>query len=353
MPSLAHQAEVQKLALLLNADPAALTYLDKLDTAAIRALRERTTAAMYDADAHIFGRIALATRLVPAAISAVIAEKALGPLLCARVAGQLPAKQAVDIAKRLHDRFLADVCIEIDPRQVRELIELMPVKRIVDVALELARRRAHIVMGRFVDSLPQPAMRAVLDALRDDEALLRIGLFVEDAAQLDAVIDLLPQQRLRGLIRLAVDHGGELWAEALALVNAIGATHRRRMAGMAAQLDDAALERMLMLSHAQGLWAELLPLIAGMDDRDRLRLLRLPGLHDDAVLAALMQAAEARKLWPQLMPLILQMDEALQARAIRVATQQPGTGIAKLARTLRDAAATAGRGRTTADIVIG
>jgi hypothetical protein len=344
MPGLAHQAETQKLALLLNADASTLHYLDKLDAPAIRALRERITAAMYDADAHVFGRIATATRLLPAALAAVIAEKAMGPLLCARVAGQLSARQAVEIARRLHDGFLADVCIEIDPRHVRELIALMPVQRIVDVALELDRRRAHIVMGRFVDSLPQPAMRAVLEALRDDEALLRIGFYVEDAAQLNAVIDLLPRERLRALIRLAVDHGGDLWGEALALVNAIDTTHRRRMAAMAAQLDKAALTRMLALTQKQGLWAELLPLIAEMDDAQRLRLLRLPGLHDDAVLAALMQAAEARSLWPQLMPLILQMDPELQARAIRVATRQPDSEIGRLAQRLQQTAATAGSG---------
>lgn len=344
MPSLAHQAEVQKLALLLNTRADALHFLDKLDAPAIRALRERMTAAMYDVDAHIFSRIAVATRMVPAAIAAVIAEKAMGPLLCARVAGQLPARQAADIAKRLHDRLLADVCIEIDPRHVRELIALMPVDRVVAVALELARRKAYIVMGRFVDSLPLPAMRAVLDALRDDEALLRIGFFVEDAAQLNKVIDLLPQERLRTLVRLAVEHGGELWGEALALVNAIDVAHRRRMAAMAAELDGDALARMLALTQEQGLWAELLPMIAEMADAERQQLLRLPGLHDDTVLAALMQAAEARRLWSQLMPLLLQMDAELQTRAIRVASRQPDSEVARLARALQGAVATKGSG---------
>ncbi len=334
MSLLAHQAEKQKLVMLLQTQAAALPFLDKLDAPTLRALRECTNAAMHEADAHIFGRIARATRLVPAAIAAVIAERALGPLLCARVAAQLPARPAVDIARRLHDRFLADVCIEIDPRHVRDLIALMPVARIVDVARELARRKAHIVMGRFVDSLPQAAMRAVLDALQDDETLLRIGFFAEDPAQLDAVFELLPQERLRRLIALAVDHGGELWREALALINAIDTAQRRRIAGIAARLGDRAIARMLTLTHEQGLWAELLPLITGMDAADRKHLLRMPELHDDAVLAALMQATEARGLWPQLMPLVLQMDEALQARAIRVATQRPETEIGRLARTL-------------------
>ena len=287
MSSLAHQAEVQKLALLLGVAPAELGFLDKLDPPTIRALRERATARLFDADAQRFGRIAAATRLLPAPIAAVIAEKALGALLCARVAGQLPADRAVDIAKRLDTGFLADVCVQLDPRQVRELIARMPVARIVDVARELARRNAHIVMGRFVDCLPQTAMRAVLDALRDDEALLRIGLFVETPAQLDAVIALLPQDRLRNMIAAAVHHGAELWSEALALINAIGPQPRRRMAAIAADLDDDAIERMLVLTHAQNLWASLLPLVVEMKDADRARLARIAQQQDAAMVARL------------------------------------------------------------------
>jgi hypothetical protein len=344
MPSLAHHAEVQKLALLLGSRAEELAFLDKLDVRAIRTLRERTTAALFDADAHLFGRIATATRLVPAALSAVIAEKALGALLCARVAGQLPADRAVDIAKRLHTGFLADVCIELDPRHVRELIERMPVARIVDVARELARRQAHIVMGRFVDCLPEAAMRAVLDALRDDEALLRIGLFVEEPAQLDAVIKLLSENRLRGMISIAVDHGAELWGEALALVNAIGVQPRRRMAAMAASLDDMAIERMLALTQAQDLWPQLLPLIAEMKDADRARLARTRGLHDDAVLAALIRATDAASLWPQLLPLVAQMDATLQQRAAAVAEQLGDAVLTRLNQALRNLAPERGNG---------
>lgn len=335
MPSLAHYAEVQKLALLLGARPDDLPFLDKLDVVAIRTLRERTTAALFDADAHLFGRIATATKLVPAALSAVIAEKALGALLCARVAGQLPAERAVDIAKRLHTAFLADVCIEIDPRHVRDLIERMPVPRIVDVARELARRQAYIVMGRFVDCLPEKAMRAVLDALRDDEALLRIGLFVEDPAQLDTVIDLLSTDRLRNVVTVAVRHGAELWGEALALINAVGPQPRRRMAAIAAALDEEMIERMLALTQAQDLWAQLLPLIAEMKDAERERLAQAKGLHDDSVLAALIRATDTCDLWPKLLPLVARMDSSLQQRAAQVAERQGAAVLSRLTDALR------------------
>ncbi|MEC9361812.1 MAG: hypothetical protein ACPHN2_08395 [Sinimarinibacterium flocculans] len=335
MPGLAHHAEIQKLALTLGCAPEALSYLDKVDVPAIRALRERATAVLFDADAHLFGRVAAATKLLPTPLAAVIAEKALGALLCARIAGQLPVERAVDIAKRLKSGFLADVCIEIDPRQVRELLERIPVDRVVDVARELARRKAYIVMGRFVDCLPEPAMRAVLDALRDDEALLRIGLFVEDPAQLDAVIAMLPADRLRNMIAVAVHHGAELWGEALALINAIGPHPRRRMAAIAAALDDASIARMLDLTQTQELWPQLLPLIAEMPDAERARLARAPGLHDDTVLAALIRATDSSDRWPQLLPLVAQMDASLQQRAAAVAAGLGDEIVARLNDALR------------------
>ncbi|MES0873736.1 hypothetical protein [Sinimarinibacterium thermocellulolyticum] len=342
MARLAHQAEVHKLALLLGKPLADLPFLDKLDLRTLRALRERITAVLFDADAELFGRIAAATRLMPGPLSAVIAEKALGPLLCARIAGQLPPDRAVDIAKRLPTAFLADVCLQLDPRRVRELIASMPVARIVDVARELAERKAYIVMGRFVDCLPEPAMRAVLDALRDDEALLRIGLYVEDPAQLDAVIEMLPDARLREMIAIAIAQGAELWADALALINAVGPRPRQRMATIAAGFDDAQIARMLALTQTQNLWGELLMLIAEMPEAECARLARAPGLHDDAVLAALIRATDAGGLWPQLLPLVGHLDPALQQRAAALAERQGGDVLARLDAARADFAAQRG-----------
>ncbi|MFA5939325.1 MAG: hypothetical protein WC809_08215 [Sinimarinibacterium sp.] len=278
MSALAHHAETLKLARLLHVAPEQLAFLDKLEADEIRSLRQRATASLFDGDRHLFHRVAAATRLLPGPISALIAEKALGSLLCARVAGLLPPERAVDIAKRLHTPFLADVCMELDPRHVRELIAAMPVKRIVEVAHELARRREYITMSRFVDCLPEAAMRATLEALQHDEALLRIGFFVEDPVQLSSVIQMLSEQRLRNMIRVSVEGTAELWSEALSLINAIAPPQRRLMARLAATLDEPVIERMIRLTHEGALWPAMLPVIAEMDDDARERLTRLGGM---------------------------------------------------------------------------
>lgn len=322
MPSLTHQAELIKLARILGGKPEQLQSLDKLDVAALRELRERISASLFDADRHLFQRVAAATKLVPVGVAALIAEKALGPLLCARVAGSLPTDRAIDIAKRQRTDFLAEVCLQIDPRQVRDLIAGMPVQQSVDTAIELARRREYITMGRFVDSLPEPSMRAILKALTDDEALLRIGFFVEDPSQLSAVIDMLPKQRLHHMIELAVQRGAELWPEALALINAIAKPQRRMMAAQAAKLADAEINRMIELTHTHKLWASLLPVVAEMDDGDLRHLSQAQALQSDDVLTAMVLAADAAGLWQQLLPLVTQMDAVMLQRLAAIAGRQ-------------------------------
>ena len=97
MSRLASQAEVLKLARLLGTEPDTLGFLESQDATAIRALRERMTGVLYDDGKHLLQKVAAATKLTPTGISAVIAEKALGPLLCARVASLLGAGSRIVI----------------------------------------------------------------------------------------------------------------------------------------------------------------------------------------------------------------------------------------------------------------
>ncbi len=321
--SFAHQAEILKLARLFNLGEDRLAFLRSLDPATIRQLRETATAALFDSDQHIFQRLAAATRLLPGKVSALIAEKALGALICARIAGLLPPERAVDVARRLHTPFLADVCLELDPRHVRELIAMMPVDRVVEVARELARRQEYITMARFVDSLGETAMRAILDALTDDAALLRVGFFVEDPAQLDAVVAMLPPARLGHMIRIAVTGPAELWPEALALLQAIGESQRRRMAEQAAGLDDDVIGLMIERTQSQDLWAQLVPVVALIRRDQQQRLMRMPQI-DRTVLESIVRSAEDLQDDPGLPELLAQLDEALlrEARAL-VTAQNP------------------------------
>ena len=290
MSTLAQRAEVLKLARVLGAPPSQLEYLHKLDAGVIRQLREQASASLFDAHRKLFQRIAATTKLLPATLIAVIAEKAIGPLLCARTTGLLAPERAVEIAKRLKAGFLADLCIELDPRSAKDVIAAMPGDRIVEVSRELARREEFITMARFVDCLDDDAIRATMEDLRDDEALLRIGFFVEDSDRLSAIIGLLPDQRLRNIVAVAVAGDAGLWPEALSLINSVEPAQRRRMAALAAGLDDDAVARMFRSTQSHGLWDELRPLLDLLDQPALARAAGIAAGLDPQLAARLEQA---------------------------------------------------------------
>ncbi|MGH8445749.1 MAG: hypothetical protein ACREVL_10810 [Solimonas sp.] len=291
MSTLRTRAEIQRLARLLGVATERLAYLEKIDVTALRQLRERATGMLYDADREHLQRIAAAPRLVPAAVTALIAEKSLGPLLCARIAGVLPSDTALDIAKRLPDGFLADVCIELDPRRARAVVENMPVPRSVSISLELARRGEYVTMGRFVDILTLEALAATIVALRDDAVLLKVAFFAEDRPRMNKIIDKLPAARFGGIIDASLAEGGELWPEALSLIAELEPRWRRKFGELALTRDAASIERIIRVSDAQGLWASLLPVADLVEDPLALQRLHEVLLKQEPALLERMSAA--------------------------------------------------------------
>ncbi len=213
----AAQAEILKLARVLDVEPARLAYLARVDADDLQAFREQVTDTLFDAHVAVLQRMALAARLIPGPVLAKIAEKVFGPLLCARIAGLVDVSRGVDVAKRLHPRFLAEVAADLDPRRASAIIARIPLDTVVAVATELARREDWITLGRFVGHLPDETVRRSLEII-DDPGLLRIAFVLDDKRRIDHVIGLLPEGRL-GRIITAAGADEDLWAPALDLLS--------------------------------------------------------------------------------------------------------------------------------------
>jgi uncharacterized protein YecA (UPF0149 family) len=320
MTPLARRAEILKLARVLSVAPERLQFMAALEPATIRALRERATASLFDAEVGVFRRIASASGQLPAGLCAMLAERAFGPLLCAKLTALLPPDRAVDIARRLHRDFLADLCLQLDPRAAQPVLAAMPTSRIVEVARVLAQRGEHITMGRFVDSMGDAAVQATAAAL-DDASLLRIGLFVESDARLSAVIASLSPQRLQGLVRAAVDGDAELWQEAVMMIHRVDEPVRRRLADVVAELEQADIERMIAASHAQALWPEMLGVIAIMNPANQRRLMELALLQDEAILGSAVSRADEQGLWPHLLALQALLEQEGRERFAQIVSR--------------------------------
>jgi hypothetical protein len=310
--SLESHAEVMKLARLLGTTPERLAYLGRLDPADTRALRERANDVFHEDDRRL-GRVALASRIPPAPVTAWIAQHLFGPLLCARVAGLLDTRRAVDLAKRMPPEFLADLAMHLDPRRARDIIFALPADLIGKVADVLNRRDEHIAMGRFVGHMTDDALRACF-AVIDDATLLRISYFVEEKDQLDHVVGLLDLERVRNAIRSAADE--DLWPQALDLLTRVTPSRAGALADLAAEEEDDVLGGMVFAAQRDGLWDVVLPVTQNMSDDCLRRFALLPALHSPEVIVAIVDAAFANKLMDDLLPLAALMpDGARQAIA--------------------------------------
>lgn len=263
MSELALQAEHLKLARLLGCPESVVAGLSGLDVAALRQLRGACTSALFDGDRASLQKVVMAARLMPGALNALIAEKAMGAVLASRVAGMLPPKMAVDIAKRVPLPFNVDVTLQIDPRSAAPMLQQMPVELVVAVTRELVKRREYIVMARFVDALTDEQIRASME-VTDDESLLRIGFFVESPQRLEEVIGLMSEAKLQKVVAVAARPELDLGGAVLVLLSGVSAALRARMVQAAMTHADAGVSAHLVASartHA------LLPMLAALAER--------------------------------------------------------------------------------------
>jgi hypothetical protein len=294
-------AETLKLARLLGLGEDDLDFLDGVPPAELRQLRERVTDSLFDTGAHLLARLGAATKVLPSPLVASIAERAFGPLLCARAAGSVEPAKAIDVAKRLSPMFLADATIELDPRRVAAIIAGVPESLVVTVAAELGRREEYVTMGRFLAFVPDRSIAAAMGAL-SDEAMLRTAFVLEHKEALDNAVGLLPPERLPGVLGFASEN--DLWPEALDLIDHLSDERRGPIADVVAELDEDLVARLVAAVSEAGIWESLLPVVGTMSDEGRLRIASRPAFHEPRILREILESAAVSGLWVDLVPLL-------------------------------------------------
>ena len=192
------QAEILKLARLLQRQPEQLAYLEQVPLKDLQALRAQVTETLFTDHEGVLRRLAAASRLLPVALVASLSENSFGPILSARIAGLLDPERADQVGQRLPAPFVADIAIELDPRRAIDVIVRIPPHRIREITLELARRKEYVTMGRFVGHLDDDALGAAINALSDDE-LVETFLVTEDPPDLDRLARLTDPERIERL----------------------------------------------------------------------------------------------------------------------------------------------------------
>lgn len=322
-------AETTKLARVLGiTDATELDFLVDLPPAAIREFRERATDLLFDRDAKRLKGVAAASKLVPVSISAKVAERAFGPVLCAATASTVDPARAIDIAKTLPSRFLAECSVQLDPRRTGDIIAAVPPKMVADVARELLARGDHITMGRFVHVVPEPALRAAAPVMSDTD-LLRIGFLLEDKTAIDNVLHIV-SDRVAGVIRAAAEQN--MWAEGIDLLDSIAPENRAWIGDITAGLGGDVLDALIHAVHELDAWATLLPITSAMS-HDSLRLFaERPAVHAEPVLTAIMDTALHHGQWQNLLPLAPHLPQQQLAFVAARVTAETDDRLAELIR---------------------
>jgi hypothetical protein len=275
--TLAIRSEILKLARLLERDPESLSYLEAVPPGDIRALRELVTERLYDAGGGAISTLATASKVIPPGLTATLAQRTFGPVLSARVAGELDPARAVEVARKLPPDFVADIAIELDPRRAHAVIGRIPAELAGEVARELIRRGEYVTMGRLVGHIAPDALQSSLQAMSDSD-LLEVAFVLEDRSALEGLIGELGVQRLAGVLTAAADEG--LWPEALDLFGNLSPEQAQVIAEAAARVDDRVLESLVAAAQEHEVSDALLALVPRLppDAQERIAALLPAGV---------------------------------------------------------------------------
>lgn len=305
MSRLASRAELVKLALLTGANESQLAYLEAVPSETLRQLRIALLERYARQQHAVIRRLAAFARWLPVWLIVPLARWWLGPALTARIAGEMPAPQAAAITQRLDPAFMADVAAWLDPRRARELIRLVTVDRIVDVAQSMLSRRDYVTMGRFVEFLADEAVRAVAERIPDEGELMQIVFHVESKNRLDHLVRVLPPERIRAAILMVLDPARRpLWPKILSLVTHVGYALKRELGDLAASQGDAVLDAIIHAVQEEDLWEDLLPVVACLSPEVQARVVNLEAICQPSMMRRILKAADATNAWPDLISLV-------------------------------------------------
>lgn len=262
----AHRSETLRLARVLGVESEELAFLQDALVADLAKVRAAVLDRLLERSRREFERAVALADKIPRALAAMLAQRAMGPVLGGRASALLSADMAADLAGRLPAEFLADVATHVDLRHVGPLIGGIPTDTMGGAGRVLRERGEWIVLSAFVGDVPAAKLE-VLPDLFDGEALLRAGFVIEDLARLDSVVALLPDHRLDELFVTAQEQA--LWREAISLATHIGPEQAQRIVAVIDRLPDASVDALLVAADEHDLWEQAITVAClVLDDPD-------------------------------------------------------------------------------------
>jgi len=306
MTELAARAEVLKLAKELGVEPHLLAFLTRAGARNLAELRGAVAEGLFARHETRLRRTAALGKIMPAPLTAAVAQSVFGPMLCAKVAGVMDAARAVKLAAHLSSDFLAEVAVHLDTRRAADIVRALPMDLAVAVGRTLLDRGEYLTVGRFVAQAPMDVVRGVIDTISDAELLL-VACYVESRDRVETIIAELPAPRLAGVMRAAA-HTGHL-DEGLWLLTSLGESTQVRMGDIAADLGETVLDAVVRAVHRLGVWADLLPVLGVLGEPARRRFVNVPATREPEVIRAVLATVRRHGMGGQLLTLLMALDD--------------------------------------------
>ncbi len=325
MSRLGTQSEIDKLGATLALETEQLAFLSEIAPDELRNLRIAIYERMFDQDSVLFERLATLGSRLPAAATARIAERAFGPLISARVVAEMAPEPALAIARRVSVAFFADTAPYLDPRRLRDMIVQLPIELAVSIARELVARGEFMTISRFVDFVSDEQTEAVVAAIDDEAAILRVAFYMGSKNRMDHLFRTLPDQRIARLVERVQERPADLLEPFLSVLIHVSYGLRREVGDVIAGLPEPVLDGYIRAVHNQGLWADVLPVVGGLSPAATRTIVNLPVLSEPDVQRSVVEVADAKLMWGTMLPLVALMDETNRdAVAAIVATLDVG-----------------------------
>lgn len=244
--------ELRRLAITLHKQPGDLGYLDHLDAAGLKNLRQRFQNRLIDEFGHVFEKMAGAGKLAPDALSAMLCKKVFGPAITANMSYFTPVEQAVKLCKHFDANFMADVAREQLPDRAEKMLNDLPVSLMKDVTRLMAEHGDFHLMGAFTDFLPEEKMRVLMEEVKDPADNLRISSFAQRKDRIASLAISLPDAKLSVFIRAAFE-ADELTREIVLITCEMNDKDQTRMAKLTDSLDASFRKRGLDTAKAMGM----------------------------------------------------------------------------------------------------
>jgi hypothetical protein len=326
MTDLVTRAQVILLARLLRVPVERIAYLEPLGADNLVALRARMSNIVFDENAETFSRISALVPVVPMSVMVPLAQRVVSPEMSGRSAGAISVahpKKAVGAMSLLKPEYAASAMPYLDPRAVVQVAHLAPLGPIAAIAREVLRRKDYISAGLFVEAATPEIIRAVLEGVDDDEALMRSGSYVHSGKIISDILRVMIEispPRISRLVSTTTQGAPDLQLAVLSVLSRIDpdlmATMGDVLFSESTPNDIASLVKSVV---NEGAAAELLTFAEHLSPTARETLAVNDVTEDEDVLDGLVRAATERDdLWPPLLQILAIHDADVQTRLVAV-----------------------------------